>query len=162
MRFSADPKVILRNPVHFLAFGFGAGLSSKAPGTMGTLVAVPLVAALLQLPLMAYLCCVVMLCAVGIYICGRSARELGVHDHPGIVWDEIAGFAVTMIALPNSWMFLLLGFLLFRWFDIVKPWPIREADHRLSGGLGIMLDDVIAGLFSCVLLHVLSRAFYIV
>ena len=159
MRFSADPKLILRSPVHFLAFGFGAGLSSKAPGTMGTLVAVPLVSALLLLPLTAYLCCVLIVCIVGVYICGRSANELGVHDHPGIVWDEIAGFAITMIALPNNWMFLLAGFVLFRLFDIFKPWPIREADHRLSGGVGIMLDDVIAGLFSCVLLHVAAARF---
>lgn len=159
MRFSADPQKILRSPVHFLAFGFGAGLSSKAPGTMGTLVAVPLISALLHLPLVAYLCCVVMLCVAGIYICGRSAAELGVHDHPGIVWDEIVGFAVTMIAVPNTWQYLLMGFLLFRFFDIVKPWPIREADHRLLGGAGIMLDDVIAGLFSCVLLHAAHRWF---
>lgn len=159
MRYSADPRVILRNPIHFLAFGFGAGLSPKAPGTMGTLVAVPIVWALLQLPLMYYLCCIVMLCVVGIYICGESARRLAVHDHPGIVWDEIAGFAISMIALPSTWQFLAAGFVLFRLFDITKPWPIREADHRLSGGTGIMLDDMMAGLVTCVLLH-MSRRFF--
>lgn len=157
MRFSADPKVILRDPVHFLAFGFGAGLSARAPGTMGTLVALPLVYGLMQLPLSVYLCCIVMLCLVGIYLCGESARRLHTHDHPGIVWDEFAGMAITMIAVPLQFRWIVLGFLLFRFFDIVKPWPIREADHRLSGGFGIMLDDIIAGLFSCVLLHVVIR-----
>lgn len=153
MRFSADPKVILRDPVHFLAFGFGSGLSPKAPGTMGTLVSLPLVALLMQAPLWAYLCSIVMLSVVGIYLCGESARRLNAHDHPGIVWDEFAGMAITMIAIPLTWPNLLMGFLLFRGFDIFKPWPIREADHRLAGGLGIMLDDVVAGIFACILLH---------
>ena len=157
MRFSADPKVVLRDPVHLLAFGFGSGLSPKAPGTVGTLVALPLVFGLMHLPLLLYLCCVVMLCVVGIYVCGESARRLNAHDHSGIVLDEFAGMAITMIGMPLNFRWLLLGFLLFRFFDIVKPWPIREADHRLSGGLGIMLDDVIAGIFSCALLHVLLR-----
>jgi len=153
MRYSADPKVILRNPIHLFAFGFGAGLSPRAPGTMGTVVAVPIVWLLLQLPLSYYLCSVVMLSLIGIYICGESARQLGVHDHPGIVWDEIVGYAITMIAVPITWQYFLAGFVLFRLFDITKPWPIREADHRLKGGLGIMLDDMMAGLVSCALLH---------
>jgi phosphatidylglycerophosphatase A len=153
MRFSADPKIIFRDPVHFLAFGFGSGLSSKAPGTMGTLVALPFVYALMQLPLWAYLCCLLMLSAVGVYLCGESARRLNAHDHPGIVWDEFVGMAITMLAVPFSWVNILLGFILFRGFDIFKPWPIREADHRLAGGIGIILDDVIAGMFACICLH---------
>lgn len=157
MRFSADPKVVLRDPVHFLAFGFGSGLSATAPGTVGTLVALPMVYGLMHLSLGVYLCCIVMLCAAGVYLCGESARRLEKHDHPGIVWDEFAGMAITMIAVPLQWRWLLLGFLLFRFFDIIKPWPIREADHRLSGGFGIMLDDIIAGLFSCLLLQVVVR-----
>jgi phosphatidylglycerophosphatase A len=94
----------------------------------------------------------------GVYICDTSATRLGVHDHPGIVWDEIAGFAITMLAVPLTWYWLLAGFVLFRFFDIVKPWPIREADHSLKGGLGIMLDDVIAGVFAGVILYALMRA----
>ena len=93
-----------------------------------------------------------MLSVIGIYICGESAKQLAVHDHPGIVWDEIVGYAITMIAVPRTWQFFLLGFVLFRLFDIVKPWPIREADHSLSGGLGIMLDDIIAGIFAAAIL----------
>ena len=157
MRFSAEPKIILRDPVHFLAFGFGSGLSPKAPGTMGTLVALPFVFLLLHMSLWAYLCRVLMLSAFGIYICGESARRLNSHDHPGIVWDEFAGMAITMIAVTPSWLNLLMGFVLFRCFDIFKPWPIREVDHRLSGGLGIMLDDMLAGMASCFLLHGLIR-----
>ncbi len=157
MRFSAEPKIILRDPVHFLAFGFGSGLSPKAPGTMGTLVALPFVFLLLHMSLWAYLCSVLMLSAFGIYICGESARRLNSHDHPGIVWDEFAGMAITMIAVTPSWLNLLMGFILFRCFDIFKPWPIREVDHRLSGGLGIMLDDMLAGMASCFLLHGLIR-----
>src|SRR5690606_2169654 len=94
--------------------------------------------------------------AIGIYICGESARRMGVHDHPGIVWDEIAGYTVTMLAAPPHWVWLAVGFALFRFFDIVKPWPIREADHSLSGGLGIMLDDIIAGVFAAVILYGLT------
>ena len=157
MRFSAEPKIILRDPVHFLAFGFGSGLSPKAPGTMGTLVALPFVFLLLHMSLWAYLCSVLMLSTLGIYICGESARRLNSHDHPGIVWDEFAGMAITMIAVTPSWANLLMGFVLFRCFDIFKPWPIREVDHRLSGGLGIMLDDMLAGMASCFLLHGLIR-----
>jgi phosphatidylglycerophosphatase A len=153
MRFSANPKIILSDPIHFLAFGFGSGLSPKAPGTMGTLVALPLVYGLMHVSLPMYLCCVLMLSLAGIYLCGESARRLNAHDHPGIVLDEFAGMAVTMIAIPLKFQWLLLGFVLFRIFDIFKPWPIREADHRLSGGFGIMLDDIIAGIFSCALLH---------
>jgi phosphatidylglycerophosphatase A len=157
MRFSADPKTILRDPIHFLAFGFGSGLSPKAPGTAGTLVALPLVYALMHLSLFTYLWCVLMFSLLGIYVCGESARRLNTHDHPGIVLDEFAGMAVTMVAVPLKIQWLFLGFLLFRCFDIFKPWPIREADHRLSGGFGIMLDDIIAGIFSCALLHVTIR-----
>jgi phosphatidylglycerophosphatase A len=152
MRWGAEPK-ILRNPVHFLAFGFGAGLSPRAPGTCGTVVAMPFVWAMLHADWHVQLVCVLVAFIVGIYICGASARRLGVHDHSGIVWDEITGFAVTMIGMEPSWSLMCAGFLLFRFFDVVKPWPIREADHRLSGGLGIMLDDVLAGVFSWAILN---------
>jgi phosphatidylglycerophosphatase A len=150
-----EPRLLCQ-PVHFFALGFGAGLSPKAPGTAGTLVAVPLVMAVASAGwwwLFAFSC---VAFAAGIYVCGESARRLGVHDHPGIVWDEIAGFAVTMLAAPpqwhHTWQWAFAGFLLFRLFDIWKPWPIREADHSLTGGLGIMLDDILAGIFSALIL----------
>ena len=138
--------------------GFGSGLSPWAPGTMGTLLAAPMIMFIAQwgnlaLPVAAF---VMFIC--GVYICDRSANKLGVHDHPAIVWDEFTGYAITMIAVPMTWYWLFAGFVLFRFFDIVKPWPIREADHSLKGGLGIMLDDVIAGVFAGALLYALRWA----
>jgi phosphatidylglycerophosphatase A len=147
MKWSADP-AILREPVHLLAFGFGSGLSPHAPGTFGTLVAVPIVLLVMQFGWLTHLTFAIVATGLGIYLCGESARRLGVHDHPGIVWDEITGYTVTMLAAPPEWYWLLGGFVLFRFFDIVKPWPIREADHSLGGGVGIMLDDIIAGTFA--------------
>jgi phosphatidylglycerophosphatase A len=151
MKWSAEPR-LLRDPIHLFAFGFGAGLSPHAPGTFGTLIAIPIVLLVQQFGFVAHLTFALVAIAFGIYVCGESARRLGVHDHPGIVWDEIAGYTVTMLAAPPHWYWLLCGFVLFRFFDIVKPWPIREADHSLTGGLGIMLDDIIAGLFSAVIM----------
>jgi phosphatidylglycerophosphatase A len=151
MKWSIDP-ALLRQPVHLLAFGFGAGLSPRAPGTFGTLIAVPIVIGVMQFGWWALAAFALVAFLAGIYLCGESARRLGVHDHPGIVWDEITGYAVTMLAAPPTVWWLAAGFALFRFFDILKPWPIREADHSLSGGLGIMLDDVIAGVFAAAIL----------
>lgn len=151
MKWSAEPR-LMRQPVHLLAFGFGAGLMPRAPGTFGTLVAVPIVVFVMQFGWLTHVAFAIAACVIGVWLCGESARRLGVHDHPGIVWDEIAGFTVTMLAAPPTWYWLLAGFALFRFFDIVKPWPIREADHSLRGGLGIMLDDVIAGVFAAAIL----------
>jgi phosphatidylglycerophosphatase A len=151
MRWSAEPK-LLKQPIHLLAFGFGAGLAPIAPGTFGTAIAIPIVLVLQHFGSLAHAIFAVAALLVGIYICGESARRMEVHDHPGIVWDEITGYTVTMLAAPPHWGWLLGGFVLFRFFDIVKPWPIREADHSLRGGLGIMLDDVIAGVFAAAIL----------
>jgi len=144
------------NVVHLLAFGFGAGCSPRAPGTMGTLLAVGLYLPLSRLPLVAYLAVLVVVVAAGIGICDKASRDLGVHDHPGIVWDEIAGFLVTMVAAPAGWIWILVGFGLFRLFDIWKPWPIGWLDRRVQGGLGIMLDDLVAGVFAAVCLQLLG------
>jgi len=152
MRWSADP-ALLREPVHLVAFGFGAGLMPRAPGTFGTLVAVPLVLFVMQFGYAVHLAVALVFAFAGVYLCGESARRLGVHDHPGIVWDEITGYTVTMLAAPASLGWLVAGFVLFRLLDIVKPWPIREADHSLRGGLGIMLDDIIAGVIAAAILH---------
>jgi len=156
MKWSAEPK-LLRDPVHLLAFGFGAGLSPVAPGTFGTLIAVPIVVFVHQFGWLVHLAFACVAIAVGLYVCGESARRLDVHDHPGIVWDEIAGYTVTMLAAPRHWAWFVCGFVLFRIFDILKPWPIREADHSLRGGLGIMLDDVIAGVFAAVIMLGLTQ-----
>lgn len=148
--------VIFRDPVHILAFGFGAGLSPKAPGTVGSIWGVLLAAATAGLGWPIELAIVAALGFVGIWICGISAERLGVHDHGGIVWDEIVGAYLIFLPLPRTWPWLLAGFVVFRALDIVKPWPIRELDHRLHGGLGIMLDDVVAALIGAVFLAMIS------
>jgi phosphatidylglycerophosphatase A len=140
--------------VHFLAFGFGSGAAPKAPGTFGTLAAIPLYLLLAQLPLWAYLAVIVASFALGIYLCGQASKDMGVHDHGGIVWDEFVGMWITMIAVPLQWPWVVAGFILFRFFDIIKPWPIGWLDKRVHGGLGIMIDDVIAGIFALIILQV--------
>jgi phosphatidylglycerophosphatase A len=149
----AHASAIMKNPIHCLAFGFGSGLAPKAPGTFGTLAAVPLYLLLAQLSLPLYLLVLVASFALGIYLCGKTADDLGVHDHPGIVWDEFVGFWITMLAAPAGWLWLLLGFVLFRLFDIWKPWPIRVLDEKVESGLGIMLDDVLAGVYALLVLQ---------
>lgn len=137
---------LVRSPVLLLAFGFGSGLSPRAPGTFGTIAAIPLWLLLVQLPQVAYILVVVLAAIIGISICGVAADRLGVHDHGGIVWDEFVGLWVAMAFLPPSYVSLALGFVLFRLFDIIKPWPISWLDKHVGGGLGIMIDDVVAGL----------------
>ncbi len=143
-----------RSLAQFLAFGFGSGLSPKAPGTAGTVAAIPLFLLMSQLNLPLYSGLVVLGAALGIYLCDAASRELGVHDHPGIVWDEFVGYWITMWALPVTWQTVLAGFVAFRIFDIAKPWPIRWLDKHVHGGFGIMVDDMLAGLFACAVMHV--------
>ena len=156
---NSDWRAVSRNPVHFLAFGFGSGLLPKAPGTWGTLVAIPLYCLFAGLSVSAYISLVILAFLLGVFLCGRSARDLGVHDHPGIVWDEFVGFWITMIAIPFTWYWVLIGFMLFRLFDIWKPWPISWADRNINGGLGIMMDDVMAGIYAGMVMHLLMYFF---
>lgn len=133
------------NPIHFLALGFGSGLAPKAPGTFGTLAAVPLVLLVSSITHL-YLAFIIMLMSVaGIYICGKAADDSGTHDHGAIVWDEIVGLLITMFMMPTSWQSVVTGFALFRFFDILKPWPISYLDKNCHGGFGIMIDDIVAG-----------------
>lgn len=149
------PKPDLLNPVHFAAFGFGSGLAPIAPGTAGTLAAIPFLYLMSFLTNIEYLYVLSIVIIAGIWICGKASEDLGVHDHPGIVWDEFAGLFITMIAVPVSWKTVTAGFILFRLFDILKPWPIGWLDKKVSGGLGIMLDDIVAGCFAALVLHLL-------
>lgn len=144
----------LKDPVVFIAMGLGSGLSPKAPGTAGTLLTVPLVYFLQQQSILVYALTILFVLATGSWICGYAAKKLQVHDHSGIVYDEVAGFLITMFMVPVGCYWLLAGFILFRFFDAVKPWPISWFDKNISGGFGIMFDDVIAGLLSlsCLLL----------
>jgi phosphatidylglycerophosphatase A len=147
------PRPNWRNPLHLLAFGLGSGGLPKAPGTFGTLAAVPLYLLLQPLSLIPYLAVIGAMFLFGIWLCETVSRDLGVHDHGGIVWDEWVGLLITMILAPQGWPWLVAGFALFRLFDIWKPWPIGALDRRLGGGLGIMLDDVLAGIYGLVVLQ---------
>ncbi|GAB3484001.1 phosphatidylglycerophosphatase A family protein [Marinomonas epiphytica] len=154
---NSAPASVWRNPIHFLAFGLGSGAAPKAPGTFGTLAAVPLYLLMTGLSDTHYF---IMLCVtglVGIYLCGKTSQDLGVHDHSGIVWDEFVGYWITMWMAPVGWFYIILGFVLFRLFDILKPWPISWADKQVHGGLGIMLDDIIAGIMSFIVLQGLAH-----
>ncbi len=152
-------RVILGSPVHFIAFGFGTGLSPRGPGTVGTLAGLPFWFLLSHLQWPLYLLVCAGLFAFGCWVCGESARRLGVHDHGGIVFDEIVGFLVTctpLLLLNLSLWWLLPAFALFRMFDILKPWPIKVLDAKVHGGFGIMVDDLIAGVFAALLLALAS------
>ena len=150
------PSSVWKNPIHFLAFGLGSGASPKAPGTVGTLAAIPFFLLLQPLALHWYLLVLVVTFVIGIYLCGKTSDDLGVHDHGGIVWDEFVGYWITMFAAPAGWLWIIIGFILFRIFDIAKPWPIGWADKHVHGGLGIMLDDVLAGLMALACLQLLA------
>lgn len=145
-------RVVFGSPSGFLAFGFGSGLSPFAPGTMGTLVAIPFLFALKALGTQGFWVALVLLFLLGVQLCGSVSRKLGVHDHGGIVWDEMVGYWLSAAFVPLQWPWLLAAFLLFRFFDIFKPWPIRQIDKKVSGGFGIMIDDVVAALFTVVIL----------
>ena len=147
------PVALLKNPIHFLSLGFGSGLMPKAPGTFGTLAALPVYLLMANLSPLIYSLIVVAMFGLGVYLCQKTTDELKVHDHSGIVFDEIVGFLITMIAVPLSWQWIIAGFMLFRLFDIVKPWPISWLDRKVHGGLGIMLDDVLAGVFALIVMH---------
>lgn len=146
------PRSVWTNPRHFVAFGFGTGTARFAPGTAGTLAAVPLYLLLQHLSLPAYLAVIAALFAFGVWLCHGTAQDLAVHDHPGVVWDEIVGYLIAMVAAPSGWVWVVSGFLLFRAFDMLKPWPVSWADRRVGGGLGIMLDDLLAGIYAALAL----------
>ena len=154
------PASYLKHPVHFLALGFGSGLAPKAPGTFGTLAVIPVYLLLAQCSTFYYLAGVFALSLAGIWICDFTSQKLGVHDHPGIVIDEFAGYLITMIALPVSLFWVVAGFILFRLFDILKPWPISWLDKHVHGGLGIMLDDLLAGLMALGCAHLINYFYF--
>jgi phosphatidylglycerophosphatase A len=139
---------VLTDPVHFLAFGFGTGLAPFAPGTFGSIPGLILFWLTLDFGFHVQLSIAIAMALAGVWICGESARRIGVHDHGGIVWDEIVGMYVTLFLAPVSVVGFVLAFVLFRVMDIVKPWPIRDLDHSMQGGLGIMLDDLLAAVYA--------------
>ena len=159
---SAAPPLTFRffvaHPAHFIALGFGAGMSPWAPGTVGTLLAIPLVDWLnLYTTDAGYLVAVLAFFVVGAWAAERTGRDLGVADHGGIVIDEIAAFLLVMFFVGTDLARVALGFLLFRLFDIVKPAPIRTVDARMKNGVGVMLDDALAAGMALVAFAVILR-----
>jgi phosphatidylglycerophosphatase A len=149
------PEAVWRSPLYFFAFGFGSGTMPWAPGTFGTLLAVPFYLLLQPLSLPLYITFVIVFSAVSSWACQVVSRKTHTHDHPGMCIDEFAGFFVTMINAPPGWSWIVLGFLLFRLFDIWKPWPINFLDKNIPGGFGMVLDDIVAGLFAMIVMQLL-------
>ena len=150
------PVKLLAHPVHFFSLGFGSGYAPIAPGTVGTLVGILIYLGIRYLPWQYYLSLVLVMFIVGIWLCAYTARTLAVADHPAIVWDEIVGYLATMAFAPAGWVWILAGFIAFRIFDIWKPWPIGMIDKKLEGGLGIMMDDLVAAIFSLTILQIIA------
>ena len=146
---------IWTNPIYFLAFGFGSGLLPIAPGTWGTLAAIPLYLLIQNLSLVDYSIILIIASLLGIWWCDVTERAIGIHDYSGIVWDEICGYGVTMLAVPHHWYWIIAGFFLFRLFDIWKPWPISWFNNNVPGGLGVMVDDLVAGVAAWIVMQIL-------
>lgn len=159
MSMARPPVKLLADPGHLLSFGFGSGYAPKAPGTAGTLAAIPFFLGLSLLNPITYALVTLGCLFIGIYLCQRTSEALGVADHPAIVWDEFVGYFITMLLAPVNVYTVVLGFIFFRFFDILKPWPVSVIDSRLKGGLGVMLDDVIAGVYAFLCLQVCIRLF---
>ena len=152
---SPDRAFLMRHPAHLVALGFGAGLMPRAPGTWGTLVAFPIFAAVQGGGIGVTLSVAMMTFLIGVWAAGRCGSALGVADHGGIVIDEIAAFLFVLAFCPRGWLWWLTAFVLFRLFDIVKPWPIRQADRHIKGGFGVMFDDLLAAGYAVAVLLVL-------
>jgi len=150
-------RIVARDPVHWLAFGLGTGLLPIAPGTWGSLATALAFWAVAPVDTLVLLGVTAVLLVAGIWICGESARRIGVHDHGGIVLDEVVGMLLTLVVARPEPLWIGVAFLCFRAFDIWKPWPIRDLDHSLSGGLGIMLDDVLAAAYAAAAVLLLQR-----
>ncbi|WED43679.1 phosphatidylglycerophosphatase A [Legionella cardiaca] len=150
---------VWRDPSYFIAFGFGSGLLPVAPGTWGTLAAIPLYLLIMGQSLGIYLAIVVAAFILGVWVSDKVSRELGVHDYSGIVWDEVVGYLLTMTMAPAGVLWIIIGFFLFRIFDIWKPQPIRTIDRHVRGGMGIMLDDVLAAIPAWLIMQLLAWGF---
>ncbi len=147
---------VWQDPVYFIAFGFGSGLLPKAPGTWGTLAAIPIYLLVSGQSLVFYLAVTVVAFILGVWVSDKVSRDLGVHDYSGIVWDEVVGYLLTMTMAPAGIIWIVIGFILFRIFDIWKPEPIRLIDRHVKGGIGIMLDDVLAAIPAWLILQLLA------
>jgi phosphatidylglycerophosphatase A len=153
------PDSVWKNPYHFVAFGFGSGAIPFAPGTFGTLMAIPFYLAMQSLSHTMYFFLLIVITLGSMWLCDKVSKETSTHDHSGMCLDEIVGYLVTMFAAPKGFLWILVGFGLFRFFDILKPWPIGYVDIHVKGGVGMILDDVLAGVYSMAILYLLSWLF---
>jgi phosphatidylglycerophosphatase A len=150
-----DIKLLLSHTIHFLSLGFGSGLAPKAPGTLGTVIGLPLYYLITSYAVNVQLLIIAILFVSGIYFCQKTGDALGVSDHGGIVWDEIVAMMLVLVFTPAQWIWWLVAFALFRLFDIWKPFPIRQLDANIKGGLGVMVDDLLAAIYAIIVLKVL-------
>lgn len=150
---------VWQDPIYFIAFGFGTGLMPKAPGTWGTLAAIPVYLLLMHCNPTIYLILTALAFILGVWVSDKVSKELGVHDYKGIVWDEVVGYLLTMFMAPHGFKWMLCGFILFRIFDIWKPQPIGYIDEKVKGGMGIMLDDVLAAIPAWIIMQLLAWSF---
>ena len=153
-----DARFLVAHPAHFLALGFGTGLAPVAPGTVGTLLGFPLYAiAAWWLSDLQILGLVAVLFAIGVWACDRTGRDLGIADHSGMVWDEVVAFMLILVLVPGTPAWWGAAFLIFRFFDVVKPPPIRYFDQTIKGGLGVMFDDIVASFYTLLVLAIAER-----
>jgi phosphatidylglycerophosphatase A len=156
MKINLAPDSVWRNPIHFIAFGFGSGAMPFAPGTFGTLMAIPFYLLIQNFSPRAYLTILVIAIIVGMWLCERTEQDIGVHDHSGIVFDEFVGYGLVMFAAPKGWLWVMLGFILFRLFDIWKPQPIRWLDENTHSGIGTVVDDLLAAIPALIIMQLIK------
>lgn len=149
-------KFLFSHPAHFFALGFGSGLAKKAPGTFGTLVGIPLYLLLGSQPISTQLSILLLMFVLGVYLCDIAGKNIGVADHGSIVWDEIVAMMLVLVFTPLYWIWWGIAFVLFRLFDIWKPFPIRQCDAKLKGGFGVMFDDLLAAIYAIASLKALA------
>lgn len=152
MTISPNTAFLLQHPAHFFALGFGSGLAKKAPGTFGTLIAFPLFWLISEHSFTTQLVTIFVLFLFGIYCCSKTGKSLGVTDHGSMVWDEIVAMMLVLAFVPRDWLLWPAAFLLFRLFDIWKPFPIRQLDAKLKNGFGVMFDDLLAAVYTIICL----------
>jgi len=153
-----SPGFVFAHPAHFIALGFGTGLAPLAPGTVGTLLALPLFILLdLWLPPLYLFTVIVLFFGIGIWACGRTGRDLGIADHSAMNWDEVVAMLLILLLTPSGWPWWAFAFFAFRFFDVVKPPPIRHIDRAMKGGLGVMFDDTVAAFYTLILIAIVKR-----
>ncbi len=151
----ANFRLLIAHPAHFVALGFGSGLAPKAPGTFGTLAGLPLFWMIADFAFAIQLTIIFLLFSLGVYCCNQTGKALGVVDHGSIVWDEIVAIMLVLAFTPLQWQWWLIAFVLFRLFDIWKPFPIRQFDAKLKNGFGVMFDDLLAAIYAIICLQLL-------